>query len=113
MEELATEFSRRSKERGGLRYPEDLRQLAVEYACQAREQGHSRERIAGRLGLSESSLVRWIGRVSEVVPGGSLRVHEVKVTGAWPSPAVLVMPSGARVEGLSVSELVEILGALG
>lgn len=113
MEQLATEFCQRAKERGGLRYPEELRQLAVEYAGRAREQGHSSHRIATRLGLSEWSLVHWLRRGSEVGASRGLRVHEVKVRGPAPSQAVLVMPSGARVEGLSVSQLVEILGALG
>jgi transposase-like protein len=113
MEDLAAGFCRGAKERPGLRYPEELRQLAVEYARQAREQGHSRQRIAARLGLSEWSLVRWLRRCAEAGDSRRLRVHEVKVTEPAPSQPVLVMPSGARVEGLSLRELVEILGALG
>jgi hypothetical protein len=114
MEDLALEFRRRAKERqAGRRYSEDLRQLAVEYARQARERGHGRRRVAKQLGLSEGTIIEWLrGSGGSRLP---LRVHEVKLTEptAVGSQPVLVMPSGARVEGLSMSDLVALLGALG
>ncbi len=113
MEDLAARFCRGAKERPGLRYSKELRQLAVEYARQAVVQGQSLRLIAERLGLSEWSLSRWLRRNVESGESHSLRVHEVRVTEkALVSQPVLVMPSGARVEGLSMRELVEILGAL-
>ncbi len=115
MEDLAVEFCRGVKERPGLRYSTELRQLAVEYARQAKEHGHTRRRIAERLGLREKSLSRWQRRDLDPVDRRSLQVHEVKLTEpvAATSQPVLVMPSGARVEGLSVSDLVALLRAIG
>jgi hypothetical protein len=42
-----------------------------------------------------------------------LAIHEVKVVSAEPGRPVLVMPSGVRVEGMRLDELVSILTALG
>lgn len=114
MEDLAAGFCRGAKERTGLRYTEALRQVAVEYARQARGQGHSWRLIAERLGLSEWSLHRWLSRSAEGGECHSLQVHEVRVTEqTTASQPVLVMPSGARVVGLSMRDLVALLGALG
>ena len=115
MEDLALEFRRGAKERrSGRRYPEELRQLAIEYARQAREQGHGRRWVAQRLGLSKGTVIHWL-RGNVEAGGLPLRVHEVKLTepAAAVGQAVLVMPSGARVEGLSLSDLATLLGALG
>ena len=115
MEDLAAEFCRVSEARSGFRYSPELRQLAVEYAQQARAQGHSWRRIAVRLGLSDWSLGDWLRRRQEPPADRSLRVHEVKLTEPTveASQPVLVMPSGARVEGLSTVDLVALLRALG
>jgi len=114
MEDLAAEFCRGAKERPGFRYSKELRRLAIEYTRQAREQGYSRRQIAERLGVSESSVVDWQRRSEEPRAPRSLRVHEVKLTEPVVASGqpVLVMPSGARVEGLSMSDLVALLGAL-
>lgn len=117
MEDLALEFRRGAQERrAGFRYPEELRQLAVEYARQARELGHGRRWAAKRLGLSDGTMISWLRGSVEGGADGPLRVHEVRLTEppvAAVSGRVLVMPSGARVEGLSMSDLVALLGALG
>ena len=115
MEDVAAEFCRGSEARSGLRYSPELRRLAVEYARQARVQGHSWRRIAVRLGLSDWSLGDWLRRSQEPHAAGGLRVHEVKLTepAALAGGPVLVMPSGARVEGLTMSDLVALLGAIG
>lgn len=114
MEDLATEFCRGAKERVGLRYSKELRQLAVEYARQARAQGHGRSRISKRLGVSECTVVDWLRQGGEPGSPRRLQVHEVKVTEpeTVASHPVLVMPSGARVEGLSMGDLVVLLGVL-
>jgi len=54
-------------------------------------------------------LCRWQRARATAAP-----VHEVVVVGAEAKASVvLVMPSGVRVEGLTVRELVTVLGALG
>jgi hypothetical protein len=114
MEDLAERFCREAKERRGLRYTKELQQVALEYARQSKAQGHTRRRIADRLGLSEWSLARWLRRDLEAGDRPVLRVHEVKLREpkSATSQPVLVMPSGARVEGLSMSDLVVLLGSL-
>ena len=111
---MALEFRRGAKNRlSGRGYAEELRQLAIEYARQAREEGHGRRWVAKRLGLSGGTLLSWLRGSVEVGADRPLRVHEVKLTepAAAASQPVLVMPSGARVEGLSMSDLVTLLGA--
>ena len=111
MEELARRFRRGAEHRQGLRYSHELRQLAVEYATVASARGASRREIAESLGLSEVTLVRWQQGAREEGPAP---LHEVVVVErAQASNPVLVMPSGARVEGLSVADLVMVLEALG
>jgi transposase-like protein len=111
MEELARRFRRGAEHRQGLRYPQELRQLAVKYATQASAQGTSQREIAESLGLSEPTLVRWQQGDGAAGPAP---LHEVVVVErAHASHPVLVMPSGARIEGLSVADLVMVLEALG
>jgi hypothetical protein len=105
MEDWARRFCRQASERSGLRYTQDLRQLAVEYARWAEVRGQGRREIAEALGLCEATLSRWLqGEV-----GAAL--HEVVVVESdeGSDRPVLVMPSGIRVEGLSERELVSIL----
>lgn len=111
MEELARRFRQEAGQREGLRYSQELRQLAVQYA--ASTVGLSRRQIAAALGLNEATLIRWQGSepVARCAPAA---LHEVVVVDqAGRSQPVLVMPSGVRVEGLSVGELVSMLEALG
>ena len=108
MDELARRFARAAQERCGLRYSPALRQLALEYARTATGNGRTRREIAESLGLSEVTLCRW-QKARVAAP-----VHEVVVgEGESAAAVVLVMPSGVRVEGLAVRELVAVLGALG
>lgn len=108
MEELAQRFCRGAKGRGGLRYSQELRRMAVEYAVAAEQGGRNRREIAEALGLPEVTLQRW-----RQAPPAAAEIHEVKVVGAESSGPVLVMPSGVRVEGMRLEELVRILVALG
>ena len=108
MEELARRFCREARQRSGLRYPTELRQVALEYARVAARRGRTQLQIAEALELPEVTLCRWQKVTSEAIP-----VHEVVVVGDGAGFPVLVMPSGARVEGLTVKELVAVLGALG
>lgn len=108
MDELARRFCRQARERDSLRYPPGLRHVAVQYAAAAERGGKSRRQIAEALGLCEATLARWRRE-----PVEAAEIHEVKVTVAEASGLVLVMPSGVRVEGLRLGELVSVLGALG
>lgn len=109
MEELARRFCREAGERTGLRYSQELRRVAMEYARAAEKRGKGRREIAETLGLSEATLSRWQQGDSGAVP-----LHEVVVVeGLGAGTPILVTPSGVRVEGLSVRELISVLEALG
>jgi hypothetical protein len=111
MEELARRFRRGAQARTGLRYPWELQGLALEYAELATGRGVSRREIAETLGLSEATLARW---QEGVLSGASSALREVVIVDApRTGGAVLVMPSGVRVEGLGTRELVVLLEALG
>jgi hypothetical protein len=115
MEDLAARFREGVKERGGFRYPKELRELAVEYARQGRGRGAPWRRIGEELGLCKATLERWVERGKEPSASvGHSALHEVGVV-VEPSVAsrpVLVMPCGARVEGLTMGDLVSVLEAL-
>jgi transposase-like protein len=109
MDEQVRRFRLEAGRRQSLRYSQELRQLAVQYATTVGG-SMSRREIAAELGLNEQTLTRWLrGKVAR-----SAALHKVVVVepvGA--GRPVLVMPSGVRVEGLSVLELVSILEVLG
>lgn len=111
MEELLLRFRQESAHREGLRYPVSLRQIAREYAALASGQGRSRREIAASLGLPEATLSRWQQQEPNAAENSSL--HEVVVVDRAGEGPVLIMPSGMRVEGLRLAELVSVLGALG
>lgn len=115
MEDLARRFRRSAEQREGLRYPQELRLLALKYARMASARGESRQEIADSLGLSEATLHRWQqGTTTVEDPAAHSSLHEVVLAeDSFTVGPVLVMPSGARVEGLSVRDLVAVLEALG
>jgi len=109
MDELVRRFRLEAGRRQGLRYSQELRQLALQYAVSAGNM--SRREVAAELGLNEVTLARWL---RYEVAGGGAALHEVVVVEQMDAGRpVLVMPSGVRVEGLSVRELVSVLEALG
>lgn len=117
MEHLADEFIRRRRSLPagrGTRYQGPLRQLAVDFAAEAKAAGWSANRIARRLGVSWATLERWCEAPPEAALGGGMR--EVVVREAAPSSielgAVLVTPEGYRIEGLEREDLVGLLQAL-
>jgi hypothetical protein len=109
MEELARRFRRAAEKRTGLRYDGALRELALQYAAAASGRGKGGREIAADLGLNAVTLARW---QEEVRPESSSALREVVVVESGGGP-VLVMPSGLRVEGLSISELISVLAGLG
>jgi hypothetical protein len=74
-------------------------------------EGGSRRRAASELGVSEATVVRWLG-VGK--PTGDGELCEVVVAGRRQVTGSLavISPSGWRVEGLGVSEAAELLAAL-
>jgi hypothetical protein len=95
----------------GRPYPPTLRRMAAEYHREREEEGASVRRVAGELGVSEASRVRWSRTEQERAPG----FHAVELVAEpvrRPSGAVLYGPRGWRVEGLTVAELAELMERL-
>ena len=99
--------------------PAPLRGEILVYTTARRKTGASWHAIAQELGLSASRLQRWSARAT-----GETRMRPVRIRrGLTPessspstSPAgsiVLVSPRGFRLEGLEVSQALELLHGLG
>lgn len=106
MQEQLERFRRAAAAREGLRYSEELRDLARQYA---RSRDGGREQSARELGVSVRTLARWLG-VGAAAAEGAL--CEVMVAESGRGRLVVTSPSGWRIEGLSVSEAAELLAAL-
>jgi DNA invertase Pin-like site-specific DNA recombinase len=96
--------------RRGSRYDAAFTRKARELAEQRRRAGLSWTAIAKELGMGEETLRRWF------VPGKrakrSMQRVEI-VTEAAVTTVSVVSPSGLRVEGLTVQEVIVLLRALG
>ena len=90
----------------GRRVPPELKAHVSSYAKGRRAQGTSYAAIGRELGLAEQTVQRWCAGTSRpaMVP--------VEVVAEGRSGIALVAPSGYRVEGLSLDELVSLLRAL-
>ena len=120
---MASEIWRRRNEapRRRWRAPDDLREQVLEYARDCREQGEPVVDIAGRLGMVESTLYRWLRVESEqcspelksvsIVPAMDGIEEEVEIRRQ--EPVRLITPQGYVVEGLDAELVVEVLRALG
>ncbi|MCP4902046.1 MAG: transposase [bacterium] len=120
---LASEISGRRNKAPGRRWraPDDLRERALEYARECREQGEPVVDIAGRLGMVESTLYRWLRLEDEmgspelksvaIIPASS--EADSRVIDERPQRVRLITPQGYIVEGLDVDMVVDVLRELG
>ena len=102
-----------------LPYPERCRNLALDYAEEQLEEGGSIRSVSDDLGVAPQTLSGWRERHTEGLRAVRVaseplsepeREQEVSVDQA-PRP-VLVMASGARIEGLDVDGVITVLKAL-
>lgn len=121
-ERLAEEVERgRFKEPGRVwRCPGKLRLEIVAYALQCRERGEALAGIAGRLGLAESTLSRWLRqergeeRVAGFRPVSIVPVVPAHGDGGGEAGGLtLVTPGGYRLEGLDVESAAYLLRVMG
>ena len=97
------------------RIPDDVRAMVVRYARQQRRRNVSWRTIASELGLSASAMQRWAKRrerprarrAAAMVPV-QVRDERLEERGL-----AVVMPSGVRVEGLSLEAAMHVLQQLG
>ena len=88
--------------------------VAYVVACVANGESHGR--IAARLGLTQSTLSRWIREAAESDPGFrsvAIVPSEQKAARPLPSTVRLLTPHGFVVEGLDPELLVSLLQVLG
>ena len=92
----------------------DLRSRVVAYALACVADGESHARIAVRLGLTQSTLSRWIRGAGESDPGfRSVAIVPSEQKAARPLTVRLLTPHGFIVEGLDSELLVSLLQVLG
>ena len=100
----------RDGRKGGSRpYPDKAKVLAVEYARERVASGESYSAIAAELGIAQTTITGWLEPGSRSFRPVRVATDRVRKR---PNRAVLVTPSGVRVEGLSVAEVIRVLGAL-
>lgn len=101
------------RRRGGKRWrtPPGLRDEIAVWARKRRAEGEVVASIAAAIGLSETTLSKWLA--ADGVPG-ELRPVRVAAAVAGPrrSGLVVVTPDGYRLEGLSVDDAVDVLRRL-
>lgn len=101
------------RDRAGWRYSASLRRLAIEYCHACRHAHQPFSEIADALGVSTVTLGRWLEKEREDARG---RFREVVVEPPAPKAVepqlAVVTPSGLRVEGLDLSQVIELSRAL-
>jgi predicted transcriptional regulator len=116
MNERAAEYRGKLDElrrRGGRRWraPEALREEIAAWASELRSGGYTLSAIAAAVGLSESTMGRWL-----LPREGTGQLRRVRVAAApghgVDRGLVVVTPTGYRLEGLAVDEAVEVLRRL-
>lgn len=114
-DEQIEELKIRAGERDSLRYPEAFRKDAVELVETLREEDWTQKRISESLEIPWATLGRWCkqanGEDSER-PDGFRPVEVVRDQGEEDGIS-LVSPNGWRIEGLSLTEVVEVARRLG
>jgi hypothetical protein len=98
----------------GRRYPPELRRRIVRWLDRVAEDGVSRAAGAALLGVPPNTIAMWPGSER----GGSTALVPIEIVDDVSSAAAgnelaLVMPSGVRVQGALVEQVIQILRALG
>lgn len=96
----------RAAERDSMRYPSAFKEDAIDLVVELRERGWTQQAISKAMEIPWATLRRWVeaSEQSEELRGG---FRPVTVVDTADRPA-LVSPSGWRLEGLTVMELVEV-----
>jgi len=118
-EQLRAQVEIERKRAGGVhhwRCSGELRERVVKYAATCAAEGESHRRIAGRLGIVQPTLSRWIRESADSSKGfrqvAIVPVGERARVPATPSFRVLT-PHGFIVEGLDLEHLAALLRVIG
>lgn len=98
------------KRKTGFRYPDKVKRRILAFVDAELEDGAKLSEVASFLGIGYDTLKRWI----DVRAGGTFASVSVKSAPAVEKSAVLSMvaPSGWRMEGLDVSQVIELARSL-
>ena len=107
------DLKERAASRETMRYPEAFKQDATEVVGRLREDGFTQTDISDLLEIPWVTLARWKDSSDDAEESGvASGFRPVKVvddpSGEVEGEPVLVAPSGWRIEGLSVTEVVEV-----
>jgi Homeodomain-like domain len=107
---LRHEISARSSRRG--RLPRELRERCERYAAQRAAAGAGKSAIADELGVSATSVQRWLGekQAAVMVP---VRIVAPAGTSAKSERLVVVTAGGHRVEGLDLDGVCTLIARVG
>ena len=95
----------------GRPYPKELRAAAVEHRREREREGAALGEVAAELGVSAITLERWSRKSPE--RSASFRAIELVGEPVRRASAVVVHgPRGLRIEGLTVSEIAELVERL-
>ena len=100
----------RATERETTRYPEDFKEDALALVAYLREKGWTQQAISEAVEIPWVTLRRWREQ-SSPDDGQPCGFRPVAVVGEKREP-VLISPSGWRIEGLTVAQLVDVAGRL-
>ncbi|MEM7156256.1 MAG: hypothetical protein AAF799_25610 [Myxococcota bacterium] len=110
--------------RGRRRYGEELRRAVIEYAVRREESGDSQSEVARDLRLTQRTLWGWlrcrreaIVKPVELVEEApdveeAVDVEEAPSAELEPQTRVLILPSGAVIEGLSLDDVLALARTL-
>ena len=105
---------RKHQSAGPLRYPKELQAEIVAAVEAGRADGHSWDALSKELAIPYETLRRWTAKASMTPKADRpVAMRRVEVTNRASGSLVLVAPSGVRVEGASVEEIVALIRALG
>jgi transposase-like protein len=113
--ELRERIEQSSKTKtGGRAYRAELRDDIVELTLAWTSHGNARSELARRLGISSETLKCWMQSRTRDAQRNA-RMRPVRVLDPEPPPTMartLLLPSGARIEGLTMDELITLARAL-
>ncbi len=101
--------------RRGRPIPAELRLRLIAAARDSLRAGLSKRAIASGLGVTGETVRRWLGPTDAdaLGAGGQLRPVVVRdAAGLAPAAAVLISPSGWRIEGLALADIAFLLERL-
>jgi transposase-like protein len=108
LKELKRRVERTRKNAAGHReYDEELRAGIVEYVSRRQDEGATQAAVARELGITQRTIWGWMRRERRDVVRPVVLVEDVPVEST--RGRTLVLPSGARIEGLTLGDVLELL----